>query len=214
MESILIYWAAILFSLSDHAGDPVQQAWKGRQEARQLECERMSQAEAHKKYPVEVPATDARATALVDIDALVCTRRMVRFGERDPRDELILTNLSSDIGELTKQAAALGRPTTRWMVDAFYPQQQMVQKIATAARTSLAESGHTVVGQAPLLASGDATVLHNTPVQDFLPIACQRLTAEGTLGTDDAFFALALVRPQESALHAGVCIDGVWRWLR
>ncbi|MDP2345288.1 MAG: hypothetical protein Q8O67_30370 [Deltaproteobacteria bacterium] len=211
METLLILG---LITLTDHAGDPVQQAWKGRQESRQLECERMSQAEAHERYPADVPRTHPRATALVKIDAVVCRRRLIRYGERDARDELILSSLGQDVGELARQAAALGGPTTRWHVDAFYPQPQIVQKIATAARSTLAASGHLVSSQAPMLAAADSVILNNMSMADALPVACQRFFAEGTLGADDAWLALTLIRPQESQLHAGACINGAWRWLR
>lgn len=214
METLLFYWLTILYSLSNSGSDPVQQTWNGRQESRQLDCERMSQAEAHERHPLDVPAAERRAGALQEVDALVCSRRLIRFGQREARDELILTKLTSDVSELTQQAAALGSPTTTWHVDAFYPQPQIGQKIAMAARANLMETGHTVTSRAPLLAGGDLAVLHNLSIEDALPLACQRFFAEGTLKGDDAFLGVALVRAQESQLHAGACIKGSWRWLR
>ncbi len=214
MEAFAIYWLGAIFSLSNSAGDPVMQGWKGRDEARQLDCERLSQAEAHERFPAEVPATALRSAALMDIDALVCRRRLLRYGERDDRDELVLSQLGVEVAGLTQQAMALAAPQTRWFVDAFYPQPQVAQKIANAARLSLAEAGQHVSSQAPLLAAADVAILRELTLADALPLACQRLSAEKTLGDHDAFLGVALVRPQETQLHAGVCLQGGWRWLR
>jgi hypothetical protein len=215
MEPLLIFWLGTLLTFGDHAQDPVQQVWKeGRQAARELDCERMSQAQAHDMNPADVPATSARGMALVRVDAMVCKRRIVGYGERDARDEFILSSLRADMGAMTKQAATGISAQTTWRVDAFYPNPKMVQKINVAARTALAESGHQVSSQSPFLAAGDIAVMQGLAMAQALPLACTRMYAEGSLAETDAFLALALLNPSESELHAGVCQQGSWRWLR
>jgi hypothetical protein len=214
MEGILLYWLAAMFALSDHAADPAQQAWRGRQEGRQLDCTRMSQAAAHERHPAAVPPPTMRGTALQELDALVCERRMVRYGTRNDRDELVLSTLHAEVTALAQQAMAGTAPATRWLVDAYYPQPEVARKIANATRTTLAAAGQQVSSQPPLLAAADVAILHGLPIADALPWACRRLAAEGTLEATDAFLAVALVRAQETQLHAGICQQGGWRWLR
>jgi hypothetical protein len=215
MEALLLFWLGILFTVSGHAQDPAQQVWlEGRQAARELDCERLSQAQAHAQRPVDVPATNERSMALVRIDAMVCKRRIVGYGERDARDESILSSLSSDVATLTQQATATVPTNAHWYVDAFYPSPKMVQKINGAARTVMAERGQRVSSASPFLAAGDIAVVQGMSMAQALPLACQRMTTEGSLQTDDAFLALALLHPNESELHAGVCHQGQWRWLR
>src|SRR5688500_15444265 len=110
MEAFLLYLVAVFLSWSGEGADPAQHAWQGRQEARQVECERMSQARAHEEHPAEVPAPHMRSSALVDVDALVCGRRLLRWGERDDRDELVLSTLGSEVGSLVQQATAVAGP--------------------------------------------------------------------------------------------------------
>lgn len=212
MEGFLLYLVFTALYFGDIVADPSQAAWVSRQEARELDCQRLSQADAHARFPGQVPAPHARAQTQMTIDALVCTRRVVPATFREARDEALLEDLSTEVADVVTQAQVVG--PARWHVDAFYPDPIMTQKIATAARTHLSESGHRVVQQAPLLAAGDVLVLHGKPLWEALPIACQRFHAEGTLDDDDAWLALAVVDPSETQLHGGVCVRGAWRWLR
>lgn len=211
MEGFLVYALTSLLFISDQVTDPVQAAWFGATEARQLDCERMTQAQAHEQYPGDVPETAARTQTFMTIDALVCHRRVLRYGARAARDELLLTRLHSDVNAMVSQAIVHGKGK-RWLVDAFYPDGVMVKKIADAARTTLAETGETVMGQAPLLAGGDLQVLHGMPLWEALPLACKRLTAEHALGPDDVMMFIAVVDPNETQLHVGVCSGGLFGW--
>ena len=209
-----VFWFLAVFAASDVVRDPVQHGWRGRQELRELECERLSQAEAHLRHFAEVPPTHMRSQALMELDALVCHRRIVPFGARDARDDAILSQLQNEVTAITAQAVASTDASTRFIVDAFYPQPQVAGKIRYATQQRLAESGRVTTTQMPLLAAADVEVLQGLPVQDALPAACARLQAEGSLPADHAFLAVALLREQETQLHAGLCIAGGWRWLR
>ena len=195
--------------------DPALEAWKGRRALRSLECERVPQAQAHKLRPGRVPEPAARGETLLSADALVCSRRLVPYGEHPARDELILSSLRERISAITQSAIALGNAATNWHVDAFYPDVDVGMRIAAAGRTDLAERGLKVSNQVPLLAAGDLLVLRTLDIREAMPLACERYFAEGSMtGADDAFLGIALVDAHESQLHAGVCINRTWRWLR
>lgn len=186
----------------------------GRQQGRELDCVRMSQEQAHALYPGQVPEGEVRAGALTDIDALICSRRILHLDERPPRDEAILSRLGAAVHELTQAASASGAPGALWHVDAYYPDPRVAAKIAVAAKTDLAERGSRVSDAVPLLAAGDLAVLRTLPPRDAYPLACARAYAEKSLGDTDAFLGIMLLDPAETDLHAGVCVGGVWRWVR
>jgi len=213
METLLFWTLYTLLGVGDTAADPIHSAFIERKNARAFECERLSQAEAHERYPGRVPETNARAQTLMQIDALVCKRRILSDDKREPRDALILDELSKNIGELTQLATAYA-PNKRWYVDAFYPDKRMTQKIANATRTAMVSRKQKVSDIAPLLTAGDILVLRSFDMKDAIALACQRFYDEGTLGKDDAFLALALLHANESQLHAGVCTQEGFRWLR
>ena len=218
MEAAILFWLSVLFLSSDHANDPVTEAWRGRSHTRDLDCQRLSQAEAHRQHPGEVPPTNMRSSTIMELDALVCARRVVPWGERSPRDELILTHLTSETTSIAGIASGMmggpaGAGARKVVVDVHYPQPQVAQKIATATRLALSDLGHTVSGSVPLLAAGDVAILTSVPLQQSLPIACQRYAAEGTLkdvdGRDFAMVMVAVLRDNESQLHAGLCEAGL-----
>lgn len=206
-----------LLAYGDLASDPANLGWTSQERLRQLECERMSQAEAHARHPGAVPPPNARSTAIMEIDALACRHRVLPVGTRELRDEAILSRLGSEVEELAALAAASADEGTRWVVDAYYPSQAMVRKIANATRVALVERGRRVDDAPPRLSAGDVEVLRTLPMREAIPFACRRLHQEGGLAGDDddvAFLAVALLHPSESQLHAGVCRQGAFRWLR
>ncbi|MBX5484774.1 MAG: hypothetical protein IRZ16_23365 [Myxococcaceae bacterium] len=214
METFIIFLMA-LPSLADRAGDPSLNAFRSKAEARNMECTRVSQAQAHERFPGQVPEPSPRVSSnLMDIDALVCTPRIVRVGERPARDEAILSSLSQSVSDIAQVAGAVGDPDTLWHVDAFYPDPRVAHKIAVAARTHLVETGHLVSDRVPLLAAGDLLVMRDLPERKRFELACARFFAEHALGEHEAFLGITVVDPRETQLHAGVCQKGVWQWLR
>jgi hypothetical protein len=220
METALLFWLSVLFLSSDHAADPIQQAWLGRSHTRDLSCERVSQAEAHRRFPATVPATAMRSTTFMDVDALVCARRLVPVGERDARDDVIVSQLGTEVAAIVGAVAGVVDPADmgegggRVFVDAWYPSPPVAQKIAIATRQALAQGGHRVSNLAPLLAAGDVEVLQSLSIAEALPVTCARLFAEQTLTGRDVFVGVALLRDNETQLHAGLCQKGRWQWLR
>lgn len=214
METLLIMMLMPLPIFADHVSDPAPGIWQSRQDARNLECTRMPQAQAHALYPGQVPEPAPRTSTLTAVDALVCERRELRIGERPARDEAILTALRRRVGEITELAGAQASADTLWHVDAYYPEPRVASKISVAARVELAEHGHHVSDQVPLLAAGDLVVLRDFPAKDVYRIACKRYFDQKSLGPNEAFLGIMLLDARETQLHAGVCINGHWRWLK
>lgn len=208
---------AMLLALPLLAGyDPLPHLFTSKDDARNMDCRRISQAEANALYPGRIPEPAGRTMAGSTRDVLVCRRRFVRLGERPARDEVILTSLretASDIVQAAVAQAPAGEKLT-WHVDAFYPSIEVSAKIAVAARTELAERGHRVSDRVPLLAAGDIAVLARLPAAESYAGACTRYFAEGVLKDGDAFLGIMIVDSRETQLHAGVCVRGEWSWFR
>jgi hypothetical protein len=193
--------------------DPSPGVFRTKEESRNLECTRMSHAQAHELYPGVVPDQPPRG-AYWTTDALVCGARIVKLGERPARDEAVLTTLRENVSALTLQATASAPPDVVWLVDAFYPTQEVAQKIAVAARVDIAERGFRVSDRVPVLAAGDISVLKTTAADRAYALACARYRAEHALADNEAFLGLMTIERYETALHAGYCLQGKWRWLQ
>jgi len=213
MEFLLLILLLPLPVFGVRAHDPIAGPWQSKEEARNLECTRLSQSQAHELYPDLVPDPPPRDTSGVT-EALSCSRRFMRHGERPERDEVILSSLSQTVGEITQVASALGSGELTWHVDAFYPEPAVAGKISVTARTQLAERGLKVSDRVPVLAAGDIAVLGRMPASKAYPLACARYFAQRVLGEQDAFLGLMMVDARETQLHAGLCMRGEWRWLR
>lgn len=191
--------------------DPL--VFKTKAERRNLDCYRLPEADAAARFPGQVPPPPGKEIAGATNDVLVCSKRYLETGERQARDEAILTSLSQQVTELTESAGALAPPGARWHVDAFYPSLPVAQKIAVAARTTLAERGLEVSDRVPLLAAGDVSVLAALHPTEAYPLGCARAFATEVLSGDDVFLGLMIVDPKETILHGGLCVRGEWRWL-
>jgi hypothetical protein len=213
METLLVFLLVQLAISSGNPYDPAPGIWHDKSEARNLDCSRVSQQRAHELHPGELPAPLARL-ANQESEALICTRRIMRHGERPERDELILASLRKSVGEIAEVASALGTGELNWHVDAFYPQPEVAAKISVAARTELAEQGRRVSDKVPVLAAGDIAVLGRMEPKHAYPLACKRYFAQRALGENDAFLGIMLIDERETQLHAGLCLNGEWRWLR
>lgn len=215
METLVFLVVMSFVVLLERTSDPSAGVMRSKQESRNLECQRISQAEAHARHPVAVPEPAARATSAVT-DALDCQRLYMREGERPARDELVLSSLRKDVSELIATAAAKipNGQSVVWHVDAFYPEQAVAAKVAVAARTQMAELGFAVSDRVPLLAAGDIAVLGRMPPQQAYPVACSRYVAQGLLDDNHVFLGFMLVDAREGQLHAGLCMRGKWTWLR
>lgn len=207
---LLLFPASVLL---ERAVDPSPGIGHSKAQGRTLECARMSQAEAHERYPGRVPAPPARGP-LGTADALVCAQRLVAPGERPDRDEAVLQSLSGTVGVLAQAAVSrAGLTGVTWHVDAHYPDPRVAGKIVAAAKTSLAEGGQRVSERLPMLAAGDLAVIGQLPPSEAFPLACRRYFDLGSLKQDQALLGIVLLDVRETQLHAGVCARGEWQWL-
>jgi hypothetical protein len=208
-------WLVLLpFYVMERATDPSPGFFQSKANARNLDCARVGQAQAHQLHPGKVPEVPARELAGGFSDALVCATRIMRLGERPARDEAILSSLRQTVGEIAQLASALVPGESTWHVDAFYPEGEVAAKIAVAARTELVERGRRVSDRVPVLAAGDIAVLGRMAPREAYPLACARYLAHEALGAEDVFLGLMILDPRETALHAGLCVGGACRWLR
>ena len=193
--------------------DPAPGLFRGKDESRNLDCTRYSQAQAHLMAPGDVPEVPVRSMP-GDSTVLICTTRFLKHTDRDPRDEAILGALRQTITELISNVTALAPKDLTWHVDSFYPEPAVASKIAVAARIALAERGQRVSDRVPVLAAGDIAVLAHLPPKDAYRLACGRYFAEHVLAGNDAFLGLMIIDARESQLHAGICTGGRWKWLQ
>lgn len=211
MNSRVAAWWLVLGACASDPASP----FASRRDSRSLQCTRLSQVEAARLHPGVVPEAPARGANLSVTDALVCERAFLSEGERPPRDEAILSALGSTVEQIVQSAAALNdRPDAVWHVDAFYPDPKVAAKISVAARTRLVENGRRVSDRVPVLAAGDVVVVSHLPFSKAYPTACARYFAEGSLADPAIFLGLMIVDPRETALHAGLCVNGKWKWLQ
>jgi hypothetical protein len=213
METIVVLLMMSLAILFERSSDPSPGVFSSREDARNLDCTRLSQAEAHARYPAQVPDPPPRGTWAVS-EALACTGRFMREGERPARDEAVLSSLRRSVGDIVQVATAVAPGDSTWHIDAFYPDAAVAGKISVAAKTDMAERGRTVSDRVPLLAAGDIAVLGRMPPSQAYALACTRYFAQDVLKEHDVFLALMIVDARETQLHAGLCVRGQWTWLR
>lgn len=195
--------------------DPAPGLFRSRTHARTFECERMDVENVGRRHPGEVAPTRPRGE-YVERSALACTQRLMRPGLREERDEAVLSTLGPLVTELGASADALrpGLASRTWLVEVYYPSVQVAAKLAFAAKNELVGKGLRVSDRTPTLAAGDVEVLTRMPADAAYPAACRRYRDNGSLGADDVLFAIVSRDPRETTLHAGLCTEGGWAWLR
>lgn len=195
--------------------DPVPGVFRSRDHARTLECERLDAQDAARRYPGQVEPDRPRGEFL-QRSALVCTQRLMRPGLRDDRDEAILADLGPLVTDLTTGAGDIfpELSTRTWLVEAYYPSTQVAAKLAFAAKNELVARGLRVSDRAPTLNAADVDVVTRMAPQQAYPAACRRYRENGSLGAGDVLLAVVSRDPRETTLHAGLCTDGEWAWLR
>ncbi len=213
MIEAIILWLGLLVFVSPK--DPAPGLLHSKNEARNLECERLSVEEASRAHPGDVAPPGPRGDYYAR-SALVCTERLVRPGLRDARDEAILSTLDARSSELAAAADAL-RPELQgatWLVETYYPDPQVAAKIGFATKNALVFQGLRVSDRTPLLGAGDVQVITRMTPSDAYAAACRRYADNGSLGPDDVLLGVVSLDPRETALHAGLCQQGTWTWLR
>lgn len=195
--------------------DPAPSLTRSKARSRQLDCDRLSLEEAVRRFPDAVRPPRPNGD-FVERSVLACAERLTRPGLRDPQDEAILRELSATAATLASRvdnlsSELLGRT---WLVETYYPNVPVSTKVSFAAKDALVQRGLAVSDRRPILSAGDVDALVRMPPLEAYPAACARYAATGTLRPDDVLFAVVALDPRETELHAGLCADGRWAWLR
>lgn len=194
---------------------PAPGLFESKTDLRRLECERLSALEGAARYPGQVMTSPPRGD-FIERSTLVCNERYLRPGMRAARDEAVLSTLSAQAAAAAGRIDALA-PDLRartWLVEAHYESAPVAGKISFAAQTALGAKGLRVSDRTPTLAAGDVAVITRLEPAQAYPAACQRYFDNHSLGTGDALLAMVSRDPRETALHAGLCVDGQWTWLQ
>ena len=136
------------------------------------------------------------------------------LGERPARDDVILSDLSGTAAEVAETVTALNAPQPTWLVEAFYPEATIAYKISFAVKNALIAKGFQVSDRTPSLAAGDVSVLAYMQPASAYPHACRRYAELESLSAQEALLAVVLTDARETILHAGICRNGAWKWLR
>lgn len=195
--------------------DPAAGLGMNKADSRRLECERIGVEEGRLRYPGIIDPAGKREKYL-DRSVLVCTERLLRPGLRAPRDEAVLSSLQPLVAELTAGATEL-RPELAgrtWLVEAHYPNAPVAAKVSFATKNELVGRGLVVSDRTPVLSAGDVDALTHLGPQDAYAAACRRYLDNGSLGETDVLLAVVSRDPRETILHAGLCADGHWAWLK
>ncbi len=195
--------------------DPAPGLLRTRAESRNLDCERVSTETGSQRYPGVIDPESPRG-AYVERSVVICKERVMRPGLRSARDEAFLLSLQEQATALATAAATL-RPELlerTWLVETHFPSSQVAAKISFATKNALVVQGLAVSDRTPVLGADDVDVITRMAPQQAYRAACQRYTATGGLAGDDALLAVVQLDPRETILHAGICLDGGWEWLR
>jgi hypothetical protein len=195
--------------------DPAAGATRSKQESRALECQRVREETARDLYPGKIAEPSPRGD-YIDTEVVVCEERLMQRGERRDREEAILAQLSSSSSDVVAAASAAAPELdgATWLVEAYYPDAEVAAKISFAAKTALMSRGRKVSDRVPILTAGDIMVLGRMQPRAAYPLACKRYHDEGEIGPGEVLLANVLLDGRETILHAGICTNGEWRWLR
>jgi len=197
------------------ADDPAPGFWRSKADARNLDCQPISEEGARARYPGRFRSTSPRGS-YISTRAVVCRQRLMGPADRAPRDEAILSRLGSSTEAIAARlsAAEPQLKTRTWMVETYYPSAEVAAKIAFATKVALLSHGRRVSDRVPTLGAGDLDVLRSMPRSKLYSVACRRYRDQGDLKGDKALLGVLLESRYETILHAGTCIDGTWRWLQ
>jgi hypothetical protein len=200
-------------SIIETVRDPIDGLLPAKADLRDLDCTPLTTKGAARLAPGQVPLPE-RGDRLTR-RAVICRERLLKHGTRPPQDDAILMQLRATAAEFAVLTGAEpGWDTRRWMVEVIHPRSAVAQKISFATKNALLDLGRNVTDRTPTLAAGDIEVIGRLSPDRAWPLACLRYRAVESMGPNDALLAVVLRDHRETVLHAGICADGQWRWLR
>ncbi len=210
-------WMFIFFSPSivETLQDPVDGWLAPSTRLEDLECTPMTTEAAQAAAPGEITPARSRQE-FIERRAVICRERLMPKGLRRGQDDAVLSTLrgiSHDAAALIAALTPAERDRT-WLVEAFYPDARVTQKMRFAAQNALHERALAVSDRTPTLAAGDVRVLAAQDRDQAYAVACARYKSHGALGPNEALLAMVSRDSRSTVLHAGTCIDGRWRWLK
>lgn len=194
---------------------PAPGLMKPKSQARNYTCTYMDVPTANELRPGLIAPVNPRGD-YYERDVVLCQERMLSLGIRRDADEAVLSDLNARVTELVG-AAATARPDLQgqtWLVEAFHPSAAVSAKIAFATKNALMAEGLRVSDRTPTLGVGDLQVITRMEPTQAYAAACRRYSDNGTLDAEDVLLAVALLDKLETSLHAGLCTQGRWSWLR
>jgi len=194
--------------------DPAPSVYRHRDFSRSLVCIRVDPTRGSQLRPGQIRPVSPRGDD-GNRSTLVCSQKVLREGLRAPVDEAVLSSLEDRAQHMALRVSSLD-PQLReraWLVETFYDHPQVTDKITFATQNALMAQGLSVSDRAPSLGPGDVEVLTRLSPEEAYPAACERFHATGSLGDADALLAVVRLDRRSTELHAGLCVDGQWRWL-
>lgn len=191
--------------------DPAPALWRSRERARDMECVALSAEVAQQQRPGAFAPASPRG-ALAERQLVQCREPYLPARLRAPADSTVLFDLSARAEEIAGAAVAL-RPDLAgrtWRVEAHHANAAVAEKLRFAGATALMARGLSLSDRAVYLGAGDIDVLTRLDPDEAWPIACHRYA----LGESEALLVLLSRDRRESAVHAGLCADARWEWLR
>jgi hypothetical protein len=193
--------------------DPAPSFTRTKAESRQLECVPVSLEEARRTRPGRFREPKARV-AYRERSLVECSSPLLDRDLRHPRDQGVLATLDPVIRRLVSATVA-ARADLRdrtWLVEVYYPSQQVAAKISFAAKVALRDQGWAVSDLTPVLSPTDVDVLQRMPFERVYADACTRYPT--SRDGSKALLGVALADVRATELHAGVCADGAWTWVQ
>ncbi len=194
-------------------GAPAPGLAQTRAETRRLVCETMDATEAHTRAPYAVRARGPRETERNEA-YVICHERLLPEGARSPADAALLDHLYAQTEAIARLAIHPSLAGRQYWVEAHVPSPVVAGKVRFATQNALMAKGVAVSDRTPVLGPVDIESLSRLPPASAWPEACARYASVGALSEGDVLLATMVVDPRESTLHAGLCADGVWTWLR
>ncbi len=207
---LLLFYAP---SIVEGAQDPFNGWLLTSVEVRNLDCEAMTVEGARQQAPARISEASPRGDYF-NRRAVICRERIMPPGLRQGRDDAILSQLRHTARGMAALVVELETSPRTWLVESFYPDPSVAYKISFAIKNALLDRDLQVSDRTPTLAAGDLEVIAQLSPPAAYSLACARYYALGSLKPEEALLAILLRDPRETILHAGICSQGKWRWLR